>query len=52
VTVSLTIDQYVRLIAGRLPLERALQDGSVTIEGARDTFLGLASIFRGIGGES
>ncbi len=50
VTVSLTIDQYVRLIAGRLPLERALQDGSVTIEGARDTFLGLASIFRGIGG--
>jgi len=52
VTVSLTIDQYVRLIAGRLPLEHALQDGSVTIEGKRDTFLGLAGIFRSIGGGS
>jgi len=52
VTVSLTIDQYVRLIAGRLPLQHALQDGSVTIEGERDTFLGLAGIFRGIGGGS
>ncbi len=52
VTVSLMIDQYVRLIAGQLPLERALQNGSVTIEGARDTFLGLAGIFRGIGGGS
>ena len=49
VTLTLTADQYVRLIAGRLPLDQALRDGTVTIEGERKTAIGLTRIFRGIG---
>jgi uncharacterized protein (TIGR03086 family) len=50
--LMLTADQYVRLVAGRLPLERALEEGTVTATGDQDRLLGLTRIFRGIGGAS
>lgn len=50
VTAWLSADQYVRLVAGRLPLERALAQGQVRGEGDRARLLGLTRIFRGIGG--
>lgn len=50
-TLSLTADQYVRLVAGRLPLEDALERGTIAASGDRSVILGLTTIFRGIGGE-
>jgi len=52
VTIVLTVDQYVRLIAGWLALGWVLENGTVAMEGARETAPGLARIFRGIGGAS
>lgn len=52
VTLHVTADQYVRLVAGRLPLERAFEQGTVTAEGDEQRALGLTRIFRGIGGGS
>jgi uncharacterized protein (TIGR03083 family) len=51
VTLHLTADQYVRLVAGRLPLERALEQGLVTAEGDRQRAGGLTRIFRGFANE-
>jgi uncharacterized protein (TIGR03086 family) len=50
VTLSVTADQYVRLVAGRLPVTRALDQGTVTVTGDRSRLVGLNRIFRGIGG--
>lgn len=50
VTLALSAEQYVRLIAGRLPLDRAVEQGAVTVEGDRERLLGLNRIFRGFGG--
>ena len=48
VTLALSADQYVRLIAGRLPLDRVLEQRAVTAEGDRGRLLGLNRIFSGI----
>ena len=50
VTLALSADQYVRLIAGRLPLDRVLEQRAVTAEGDSGRLLGLNRIFGGIGG--
>lgn len=48
VTIHLTADQYVRLLAGRLPLHAAMESGGVTVEGDRDRAQGLNRVFSGI----
>jgi putative sterol carrier protein len=48
VTLHLTADQYVRLLAGRLPLRPAIESGEVTVEGDRGRAEGLNRIFAGI----
>jgi len=48
VTLRLSADQYVRLIAGRLPLKEAIANGSVTVEGDASRAEGLNRIFKGI----
>jgi uncharacterized protein (TIGR03083 family) len=48
VTLHLTADQYVRLIAGRLKLQDALDRGVVKMEGDRSRALALTRIFHGI----
>lgn len=47
-TLHLAADQYVRLIAGRLRLERDLEARAVQAEGDRTKVAGLAQIFKGI----
>lgn len=48
VTLHLSADQYVRLIAGRLDLASAIEQGTVIVEGARGRALDLRRIFQGI----
>jgi len=48
VTLRLTADQYVRLLGGRLPLDAAIEDGRVSVEGSRDRAVVLNRIFAGI----
>src|SRR5947208_13555125 len=49
VTLQLSADRYVRLLAGRLDLARALDRGEVQLEGERDRALALTRVFAGIG---
>jgi hypothetical protein len=44
--------EAVRLVAGRLPLERTLEQGAVTATGDRTRLLSLTRMVRGIGGGS
>jgi len=48
VTLRLTADQYVRLLAGRLPLDAAIDDGRVSLQGSRERAVVLNRIFSGI----
>jgi uncharacterized protein (TIGR03083 family) len=48
-TANLTPDQYVRLLAGRLPLDKAIDIGEVTVDGDAAQALGLNRIFAGVG---
>jgi len=48
VALRLTADQYARVVAGRLDLARATEQGDVTVEGDRSWALALNSIFQGI----
>ena len=48
VTLRLTADQYVRLLAGRLPLDAAIDDGRVSLQGSRERAVALNRIFAGI----
>jgi len=48
VTLRLTADQYVRLLAGRLPLDAAIDDGRVSLQGSRKRTVALNRIFAGI----
>ncbi len=48
VTLQLTADQYVRLLAGRLPLDAAIDDGRVSLQGSRERAVVLNRIFAGI----
>lgn len=48
-TIHLTADQYIRLLAGRLPLDSAIDRGEVTIEGDRARAGRLNMIFAGLG---
>ncbi len=47
-TLSLTADHYARIVAGRLDLVRATEQGDVTVEGDRSRALALNSVFQGI----
>ena len=49
VTLRLSADRYVRLLAGRLDLARALDRGEAQLEGERGRALELTRIFAGIG---
>ena len=49
VTVHLTADQYMRLLAGRLPLDPAMDRGEIAVEGDRPRAEGLNRVFAGIG---
>ena len=49
VTLHLSADRYVRLLAGRLDLARALDRGEAQLEGERGRALELTRIFAGIG---
>lgn len=49
VTVHLTPDQYMRLVAGRLPLGPAIESGEVSVDGDSSRAAGLNRIFAGIG---
>ena len=49
VVLQLSADRYVRLLAGRLDLARALDSGEVQLEGERGRALELTRIFAGIG---
>jgi len=48
VTLRLTADQYVRLLGGRLPLDAAIEDGRVSVQGSRERAVALNRIFAGI----
>ncbi len=48
VTARLSADQYVRLLAGRLDLARAIETGEVPVQGDRDRASGLNRIFPGV----
>ena len=48
VTLHLTADQYGRLLAGRCPLDSAMERDDVTVEGNRSSALDLNRIFRGV----
>ena len=48
VMLRLTADQYVRLLAGRLPLDAAIDDGRVSLQGSRERAVALNRIFAGI----
>src|SRR2546423_4409695 len=50
VTIHVTADQYVRLLAGRLPLRAAMDKGEVTIDGDRTRAENLNRLFAGVGG--
>jgi uncharacterized protein (TIGR03083 family) len=50
VTMHVTADQYMRLLAGRLPLRSALDKGEVTVDGDRARAENLNRLFAGIGG--
>ena len=50
VTMHVTADQYMRLLAGRLPLRSALDKGEVTVEGDRTRAENLNRLFAGVGG--
>jgi uncharacterized protein (TIGR03083 family) len=49
VVMQLSADRYVRLLAGRLDLPRALDSGEVQLEGESGRALELTRIFAGIG---
>ncbi len=48
VTLLLTADQYARVVAGRLDLARATEQGDITVEGDRSRALSLNRVFQGI----
>ncbi len=48
VTLRLTADQYARVVAGRLDLARATEQGDVAVEGDRSRALALNRVFQGI----
>jgi uncharacterized protein (TIGR03083 family) len=48
-TIHLTADQYVRLLAGRLPIDSAIGRGEVTVAGDRARAESLNRIFAGVG---
>ena len=50
VTLHVTADQYIRLLAGRLPLRAALDTGVVTANGDRARAERLNRLFAGVGG--
>jgi hypothetical protein len=50
VTIHVTADQYMRLLAGRLPLRAAIDKGEVTIDGDRTRAENLNRLFAGVGG--
>ena len=50
VKLELTPDQYARLIAGRLPLAAAIDEGAVKVEGDAQRAVALNAIFPGVGG--
>ena len=50
VTTHVTADQYIRLLAGRLPLRSALDRGEVTVDGDRARAENLNRLFAGVGG--
>jgi uncharacterized protein (TIGR03083 family) len=51
VTLSLSADQYVRLIVGRLPLGPAIDRGEVKVSGDRRRAESLNQLFKGIANE-
>jgi putative sterol carrier protein len=50
VTLHVTADQYMRLLAGRLPLRAALDTDAVTVDGDRTRAENLNRLFAGVGG--
>ena len=50
VTMHVTADQYMRLLAGRLPLRSALDRGEVTVNGDCARAENLNRLFAGVGG--
>lgn len=47
-TLGLTADQYMRLLAGRLQLQQEMERGAVPAQGDREKAVGLRQIFKGI----